>query len=575
MSSESKRSPLLSRGVRRALLSSVALVPAVLFAPSVFAQANAGRDRSYADTDGRDGETVFLDGSGSSTNYTSYTWSINQGQVIGTGRTTSVRLPDGNYFVQLTATAGQVTSTDFVNIVVGNGTYLSEIDSLTRNRKSLAGALEDLCVGAFDLGTPGNEGGVTLTAAEEDFQNRCFAVLGGEGTVESVSNIIEQLGAEEFSSFRTLSVVFAETQFQTVMDRLLALRAGARGGVSLAGLNLRNGDRTVDAGQLMSSLTPFFSGGASSDGPEPGGLLDNRLGLWMRGNYGEGEKGVTEANAGFDSDQWGITAGADYRFGASAVAGIAVGYGKADLDFNPIGRGGIETKSVSVSAYGTAYLGNVYVDGVVSYLDADYHSSRHVAYEEEDGFGDLVDQTFLGNTGGKTLSAAVQAGYDFNFGAFTLAPSVGYNYVDVKIDAFTEGNGQVLNPGFAFNLAFADQDYKSSTGSIGLRASYAINLPWGVLVPHFRGFLVREFEDELAAFNVRFASDPFQGTASESPPIVIQSDAIDDSYLRLAVGASAQFKGDISGYFEYQRLEGYEAVDFHDFTVGLRFQHSF
>lgn len=573
MTSERKGSAVLSKGVRRALLSSAVLIPATLFAPAVFAQtADAGRSRSIADTDGEPGETVVLNAGGSTGTITSYTW-VDGNEQIATGPTPSVRLADGFHSLRLTVSDGEVTSTDFVGVqVLGVGEAALGVDGLTQNRKSTAAVLQDLCTGLFDLSGQGNEGGSLLTPAQEDMFSRCDGIVGGEGTVEKAADIINQLGAEDFSSFRTLSVVFAETQFQTVMDRLLALRAGTRGGVSLAGLNLRNGNRTVDAEQIAASLKPLLGGGASSDGAEPGGLLDDRLGLWMRGNYGEGEKSATAANTGFESDQWGLTAGADYRFGAAAVAGVAIGYGKADVDFSSTGRGGIENKSVSLSAYGTAYLGPIYVDAVVSYLDADYHTSRHIGYEED--FGEIVNQTFVGDTSGKTLSGAVSAGYDFVFGGFTLAPSVGYNYVDVKIDAFTEDQGQVLNPGYAMNLAFGDQDYKSATGNAGVRASYAWKMPWGVLVPHFRGFLVREFEDDIAAFGVRFANDPFTG-ADGTPPIVVKSDAIDDSYLRLAVGASAQFKGDVSGYFEYQRLEGYEDVDFHDFTVGLRFQHSF
>ena len=71
------------------------------------------------------------------------------------------------------------------------------------------------------------------------------------------------------------------------------------------------------------------------------------------------------------------------------------------------------------------------------------------------------------------------------------------------------------------------------------------------------------------------SADPFASAADPTPPIIIQTDQPDESYYRLAVGMSAQFPYDISGYFEYQRLESFEFVDFEDFTIGLRIQHSF
>lgn len=90
----------------------------------------------------------------------------------------------------------------------------------------------------------------------------------------------------------------------------------------------------------------------------------------------------------------------------------------------------------------------------------------------------------------------------------------------------------------------------------------------------FRTFavFVREFEDSAEVFGVRFASDPFASATNPTPPIIVESDRIDRSYLRLAAGASAQFAFGIAGYFEYQRLEGYEQVKFQDFTIGLRMQ---
>jgi hypothetical protein len=108
-----------------------------------------------------------------------------------------------------------------------------------------------------------------------------------------------------------------------------------------------------------------------------------------------------------------------------------------------------------------------------------------------------------------------------------------------------------------------------------VRASYAWKTSWGVFIPHFRGAYVRELEDSAEVFGVRFANDPFASSTNPTPPIIVESDRIDRSYLRLAAGASAQFAFGISGYFEYQRLEAYEQVEFHDFTVGLRLQRRF
>jgi hypothetical protein len=105
-----------------------------------------------------------------------------------------------------------------------------------------------------------------------------------------------------------------------------------------------------------------------------------------------------------------------------------------------------------------------------------------------------------------------------------------------------------------------------------MRATFAWNLPFGVLLPHFRADFVREFEDDVDVFGIRFAADP---NAASAPPILIETENPDTSYWRLAAGMSAQFRHGISGYVEYQRLESFRFISFEDVSVGLRFQAAF
>src|SRR5262249_10085647 len=122
------------------------------------------------------------------------------------------------------------------------------------------------------------------------------------------------------------------------------------------------------------------------------------------------------------------------------------------------------------------------------------------------------------------------------------------------------------------NLIYDEQKFKSLTANAGLRVTYAWNLSWGVLLPQIRADYVREFEDDVDVFGVRFAADP---SGTSTPPILLQTDNPDPSYWRLAGGLSAQFKYGVSGYIEYQRLESFKFITFQDVAVGLRFQTAF
>jgi outer membrane autotransporter protein len=94
----------------------------------------------------------------------------------------------------------------------------------------------------------------------------------------------------------------------------------------------------------------------------------------------------------------------------------------------------------------------------------------------------------------------------------------------------------------------------------------------GVFMPHLRLDYIREFKTDVDVFGVRFAADP---NAASTPPVLVATDNPDTSYWRLAAGFSAQFKHGVSGYIEYQRLEGFQSINFQDVSLGLRFQRSF
>jgi hypothetical protein len=93
---------------------------------NVSPNANAGADRSVADTDRATGENVVLDGSASTDSdgsIASYTWSRVNGETIeelGSGQTLQTRLTDGENVIRLVVTDNSGgTASDTVTITVG------------------------------------------------------------------------------------------------------------------------------------------------------------------------------------------------------------------------------------------------------------------------------------------------------------------------------------------------------------------------------------------------------------------------------------------------------------------------
>jgi outer membrane autotransporter protein len=539
---------------------------------SLLPTANAGADRNIPDSDGEPGETVTLDGSASSSpegTIVLYEWfrrvGVESSELLGTGPTLSVTLPDGiNEITLVVSDSASGVDSDVALITVAEPppeVVLSEIPNLTPNQSRMANKLDSMCDTLATLA--GNES--PLSNDQNDLLAKCGGIRSAQNATANQIEAIEELIPDDFAVARTQTLLFANTQYASIMDRLMALRGGARG-LSLAGLNIIVDGKMVPLAQIEDMVKQFLGGGASADGSaadEPGGLLSDKWGLWARGNFSFGEKDASAASPAFDADQWAFVGGLDYRLSEQAVLGTALSYGSSSVEFDA-DDGKLDTDSFSVSLYGSAYAAkNFYFDGIFNFQNSSYDAFRNIVYI--DGSGPVTADA-AGDTDGTTLSGGLSAGYDFLAGGLTISPNLGFFYIDTTIDGFQETGAGGLN------LIYDEQKFESLTGNLGLRLTYAWNVSWGVLLPHLRVDYVREFEDDVDVFGVRFANDP---NAASTPPVLVATDNPDQSYWRLAGGFSAQFKHGVSGYIEYQRLESFEFISFQDVSIGLRFQRSF
>lgn len=532
-------------------------------APSVSPIANAGGDRVIADTDSLPGETVALDATASRDpdgSIASYEWFLN-GTTLASGATPSVRLPDGESFITLIVTddAGN-TSSDAVLITISPAPIvprLAELPGLTPNQLSVARALDSLCP---RLSTRGAE--QELTNGEAALLRRCNAITFGSTTEEQV-RALDEISPQDLNATRTQALNLSRSQLANISDRLLALRAGAKG-ISLVGLNLGLNGEVLPVAELAKGAGKVLGAGASSDASEADTLLDSRLGLWLRGNYSFGTKEATHADSGFDSDQWGVMAGADFRFSPRYVLGAAVGYGRSDIAFGAHDSGGLSSRALTAAIYATMYSeeGGFYVDAIANYVRSSHDSTRRIDFTE--GGSELIVDAHADTDGG-TFGSAVTLGYDFVLGAFTISPSVGYNYLDTRIGSFREEAGEGLD------MIFEEQTYSSATGNAALRMTYAWKTRVGVIVPQIRGEFIREFLSGEESFGVRFANDPFDDT----PRIIVRTEVPDRSYWRLATGIAAQFKYGIAAFVEYQRLESLTLFSYEDIAAGVRVERAF
>ena len=142
---------------------------------------------------------------------------------------------------------------------------LSDIPNLTPNQRRMATKLDSMCDALAQLAN----GEVALTADQTDLLTKCDGMRSATNTTANQVDAIEELIPDDFAVARTQTLLFANTQYASIMDRLMALRGGARG-LSLAGLNIIVDGKLVPLAQLQEMV----AGVASAAAPAPTSRAD-------------------------------------------------------------------------------------------------------------------------------------------------------------------------------------------------------------------------------------------------------------------------------------------------------------
>jgi uncharacterized protein YhjY with autotransporter beta-barrel domain len=374
---------------------------------------------------------------------------------------------------------------------------------------------------------------------------------------------LQQLAYEEVIAQGTNAVETSNLQFANIGARLAALRGG------VTSLSLRRFALQLDQPvphTLVASLVPYAAAAAAVPTRTP--AVFNRLGLFVNGLFGFGDKDPTSREAGFDYGRYGVTGGLDYRFTRNLIMGLAFGYSATDTDLDA-SSGNLDTDSYTASAYGTYYVADkFYIDAIISVGWHDFDSTRNIRYTFIDAGGTTrrVDQTALGNTDGTQYAFSVGMGYDLHSGGWTVGPFGRINYSRTDIDGYREAIR--INPAdtgeTGQNLTINDQEITSITSVLGGQISYAISTASGVLLPQLRFEWVHEFDDDVRQITASYVADP------GSTVLSISTDAPDRDFFNFGAGVSLTLRGGISAFAYYETVLGLDNVTAHNVAFGVR-----
>jgi outer membrane lipase/esterase len=182
-----------------------------------------------------------------------------------------------------------------------------------------------------------------------------------------------------------------------------------------------------------------------------GGIFAEVIGNRFNGD-GQGDA------PGYRQDLAGIRAGVEGNIGG-AIAGVAVSYVEGEHDQAGLSA---DTQRAQADIYGGMRIGGGFFVGV----DAGISYSDYSEIERDTGFPTVVAR---GDTEGWGYSAAVNAGYVLEHGAFKLLPNVRVGYLSSSTDAFSESAPLLA-------LEYGDRDIASGFWSAGVRAATTLEM---------------------------------------------------------------------------------------------------
>lgn len=347
----------------------------------------------------------------------------------------------------------------------------------------------------------------------------------------------------------------AEVQGFNLDSRLNALRRGeapSHSGLALAfaddPLGVRGGwERYVsnDAGQTMSDAAPALPLGRA-----PGGLPDDRFGIFALGSLTVSDTAGSASQAGSDVLAAGVTVGVDSRLDERTVLGVALGFGDNDTDFDD--DSSFAAESYTLWLYATRTLGQGFFADVAAGLTySAVQTTRRIVLPG-------IDRTARGDTQGLAWSAMGRLVYEAELDGWTLAPETSLRYADATIDGYTERDAGGLS------LSFDDQHAESLMWSLGatLRRSITVN-DRATLTPYIGLSLESQLLDDERVITTAFAGDP-------STPFSTFTDAPDRTFGRARLGVTGRLGQHLSAYADYATLVGHDDTDAHQFCAGLR-----
>jgi uncharacterized protein with beta-barrel porin domain len=307
------------------------------------------------------------------------------------------------------------------------------------------------------------------------------------------------------------------------------------------------------------------------DGVDENALMIGPFSLLINGNRSWIDRDPGDEERGYDGDVYGVDLGLDYRLSDSAVIGGFLSYENTDYDydkdasgvnFSPQNNSGkTESDTYSLTLFGSVDVTEqIFLDGSIGASTTDHTFERNVVFQESTRTIPQTNVRTKGKPDGNEYWISLSSGYSFYNGPLTYTPYVKASFARSEIDGYTEKDQN----GSGLNMKIDDDNRNSLTTDLGIRASYAVNMDWGVLVPQAHFEYEHEFDEDAQESRTSYVLDANRTTYS------LKGDSPDRNYFNAGAGVVAIFPHGWMAFLDYVGLFGYKDLERHQLTAGIR-----
>jgi len=445
---------------------------------------------------------------------------------------------------------------------------LPSVPGLTELQQPVATTLQNVCIKLNGL-----DGGPVLAPPDANgtpsqrLSNSCSKMVVSAFNNQGATGTPPQFSLD-ISNAQIATGVQAIAPVQANAQKQISSEAAKMNGIGARLLNVRGGSRGVVLG--LNGQNTQIAGGSSATNTMPervtGGAagaddaFGDRWGGFVNLAYSWGNVDQTTLQDAYKYGSFGVLAGADYRVSDSLVLGGAISYGDTHSDFDQ-SLGDVKAATTGVIGYGTWYQEDWYVDGFLAYGNVNYDSTRNINIPSNNPAAAAIVTSATSSPKGDQWSAAIGVGKSFTSGDYIITPTARLGYIWVKNKAFSENE-----PVDGLALAVNERTIRSLQSALGVKFSTTVNTPMAVFGPYFNAQWMHEFENDNPSIISKYVADP-TGQFFAIPTAFPTRD-----YAILAIGSSATFPNNLSGFVQFSAAVGLENETNYGVVLGLRKQ---